>query len=209
MNRTTALTAVALCTAVLVTPAHAAQKPPSKKKPVCFQVTDPTGDGNPNAAGFAPVGPSHDSLDILSGDVATGAQAMVLAIRLKSLAKDTVLAGGSTYRFAWVAGSVKQDVALYVDYDGAQHAAFRPDAAGAGTETLDVSGVTDTSTNTITFTIPRRVNPALKPGTALTGLQINSGFGLNREGSQMSTGADVASSAAKYTDGAPTCLKGA
>jgi hypothetical protein len=209
MNRTTALTAVALCTAVLATPAYAAQKPPPKKKPVCFQVTDASGDGNPNAIGLTPVGPSHDPLDIVSGDVATGAQAMVVAIRLKSLAKDSVLAGGSTYRFAWVAGSVKQDVALYVDYDGAQHAEFRPDVAGAGTEKTVVSGVTDTSTNTITFTIPRRVNPALKPGTALTGLQINSAIAVNREGSQTSTGADVASSAAKYTDGAPTCLKGA
>jgi hypothetical protein len=205
MIRTTALTAVALSVAALATPAVAAPA----KKPVCFQVTDPSGDGNPNLAGFAPAGPSHDSLDILSGDVATGARNMVVAIRVKTLQKDAVLAGGTTYRFAWTLGGLTQDVAFYVEYDGTQYAVFRPDVAGAGTSKLAVQAAGDPSTGTITFFIPRKLNPALKPKSVVTDLVVSTSIAVNQGSNSSSTGADTARSSARYTDGAATCLKGA
>jgi hypothetical protein len=204
MIRTTALTAVALSVAALATPAVAAPA----KKPVCFQVIDPSGDGYPNLAGYAPVGPSHDSLDILSGDIATGARNMVVAIRVKTLQKDAVLAGGTTYRFAWTLGGVAQDVAYYVEYDGTQYAVFRPDTVGAGTSKLAVQAAGDPSTATITFVIPRKLNPALKPKSVITDLAVSTSIAVNQGSNSSSTGADLAKSSVRYTDGSPTCLKG-
>lgn len=197
----------ALAAAGLLASGGVADAATAKPKPVCNQIVDDTGDGNPSVIGLAPAGPSHDALDIVSGDIATGAKNMVIAIRLKSLDKDATLVGGATYRFVWTIGTVNQDVALYVNDDGSQHADFRPDTADSFNR-VPVAVATVPSAATILFTIPRRANKALKPKASISGLATSTAIAFNHGNNNSSTGADTASSPRKYTDGSPTCLKG-
>ncbi|HEU0130635.1 MAG TPA: hypothetical protein VFQ85_06550 [Mycobacteriales bacterium] len=179
----------------------------ARPKPVCNQLVDVTGDGNPNAAGFAPVGPSHDPLDIVSGDIASGPRNLVVAIRLKSLTPDLTLSGGVVYRATWQVGKATQDVALYVLDDGSQRAVFRPDTTDTF-GTVPVAVATVPSASTILFTIPRRADKALTPKASISGIEMTTAIAFNHGTNTTSTGADRGTTPRKYVDGYPTCLKG-
>ena len=200
MNPRFAVAAAVLGVAgVLAVPAVAASKT------VCLQVVDDTGDGNVGAS-------SHDALDIVSADVATGKKNLVAAVRLKSLAADPVLAGGETYTFAFSIGGVAH-LLSYKVYSTGETKATISIGEGIDAVTTLVSAVADPGTATILWTVPRKSVPALKkPGGKLTGLVAHTGFGLNAQlqtgTSEFSSGSDDASTGRSYVDNTPTCLKG-
>jgi hypothetical protein len=203
--------AVVLATAGITSGSAAyALKPPPPS--VCFQVTDDAGDaiagGTNNPAGQ----PYSATLDILSADIATGKKNVVAAIRLKSLDKDTVTTGGSTYVLSWISDGVKRSLAYRTYADGtAPDGVFDADASsGSLSDLIPVIPIVSTATATITFTMPRKLEPSLKKtGVAFTEMQVVASAGLNRQNAFTSTSFDSASSPRKYVDGTATCLKGA
>jgi hypothetical protein len=200
MNPRFAVAAAVLGVAgVLAVPAVAVSKT------VCLQVVDDTGDGTVGAS-------SHDALDIVSADVATGKKNLVAAVRLKSLAADPVLAGGTTYTFVFTIGGVAHQLSYKVYSTGETKATI---TIGSGIDgvTGPASAVVDQGTATILWTVPRKSIPSLKkPGAKLTGLDAKSAFGFNAQlptgTSEFSSGSDDASTGRAYVDNTPTCLKG-
>ncbi len=200
MNPRVAVAAAALGVAgVLAVPAVAASKT------VCLQVVDDTGDGNVGAS-------SHDALDIVSADIATGKKNLVAAVRLKSLAADPVLTGGTTYTFAFAIGGVPHTLTYRTYATGEENASI---TIGTGIDAVSgaADAVVDQGTATLTWTVARKSIPALKkPGAKITGLVAKTGFGLNvtlpTGTSQFSSQADDASTGRSYVDNTPTCLKG-
>jgi hypothetical protein len=201
-------TAVALTASGLTAAADAA---PKKKPvpPVCMQVVDQSGDGKAYGVSDSP------SLDILSGDIATGARNLVVAMRLSSLERDQLQVTGTSYLFTFTVSGVKQSVAYHLYATG--EAIGRYDAAagtGSVTEEVDVPVVADPVTKTITWTVPRKLVAELKkPGAKFSELSLKAWSAVNQktssgEGrSQLGSG-DTAESVKTYTDFAPTCLKG-
>jgi hypothetical protein len=182
----------------------------TKPKPACLQVQDDTGDARVGGS-LVPGTPSSDALDIVSGDIATGKKNLVAAIRLKSLADETLTAGGALYTFTWSSGGVQRSLSYREYADGSpDDAVFDPDtASGVQTDLITVPATRDVASATITFTLPRKLEPGLKKAGAVIGdLQIRANFAFNRQGGYSSSGADLAETARKYTDLAPTCLKG-
>lgn len=194
--------AVAATVAVAGLPAvaDAAKKP----APVCLQVTDPQADAKVGAV-------DAPSLDIVSGDIATGRNNLVVAMRMKTLSMDAFLPGGITYSWSWMVGGVRQQVLYYAYSSGAPVAVFEPVANG---EQISVKDVADTSTSTITWTVPRKIVPTLKKaGAKLSRLSLQTRAATNWKTGFSSRGfvgnaGDQATSTKVYTDLAPTCLKG-
>src|SRR3954447_1432147 len=102
------LSALAVTAALLVAPAL-----PAHAGAVCRQLTDPSGDarllGATNTTGQG----SFPSLDILSADIATGKTNLVAALRVKTLQRDTALAGGTTYYLSWTLNGTVQRLTYY------------------------------------------------------------------------------------------------
>ena len=198
--RTTVL--AALVAVAVATPAGALGS-----KAACLQVTDETGDahlGSPNVP-TSPV--NFESLDVVSADIATGAKNIVVAIRVKTLAAKPETTGGSTYNFYWSSGGSPRGVSYRTWLDGPPDATYMPD--GATTSAVAISAYADPGTNTLYFTVPRKLDPALKKkGTKLSGFTVQTFFAVNRKGGITTSSADRAESARTYVDGAPTCLKG-
>jgi len=198
MNRLAFLAPVALATAVLAAPASAGG--------VCLQITDGTGDGMTLG-----VPASQDSLDIVSGDIATGRKNLVAVLRLKSTSPDPVLAGGVTYTFSFTAGGTTYQL-VYRKYGTGETESEI--VTGTGTSSgQSVDAVGDHTTSIITWVVPRTLVAALKkPGAKLTGIgagtAVSDNFKLPTGTMKGSFGADDAKSAKSYTDMTATCLKG-
>ncbi len=187
--------AVALSVAALAFPASAA--------PLCLQIVDAAGDGAP--ASFAPA--SRNRLDVLSADIATGRKNLVAAMRLKSLAPDPLLAGGSVYLVRFTAEGTRYELAYRTFATGETEALLTAGSAAA----TAVKAVVDAGTSTITWYVPRKAVTALKkPGTTFTALEARTGIGANwyLTGTRVYTSADLAETPRTYTDLTPTCLKG-
>jgi hypothetical protein len=194
--------AVAAATGLLLSgaAASAASKPPAK---VCRQILDDAGDGT-----NVPGGPSNDSLDILSADIATGKKNLVVAVRLKSVARDAALPGGTTHLFRFSAAGTQHDLVYRVFAGGETEATM-----AVGTSEFPVLGVVDVSTATITWTVPRKLVPGLKrAGTKIGSMSVTSSVGNNVKlgggGTRGGFNADHAETGRTYTDGTPTCLRG-
>jgi hypothetical protein len=187
-------------------PAFAATKPLPKS---CSLLSDSPGDATQAA------GPSSDSIDIVGGDLGSGAKNLVVLLRLKSLAKDPLTTPGATYVFTWQAGATKQTATLLQFSDGTRKASFKADAAtGSNVAEVPVGYGVDTATATILWSIPRRVVPQLKTkGVKFTGLAASARPAVNiamPTGSASTTilSGDEASSPRSYVDSTPTCVKG-
>jgi hypothetical protein len=200
MNRRLAVLAAAFAATALAVPADAA-------KVVCLQIQDETGDGTNGVV------PNQDSLDILSGDIATGKKNLVGVLRMKSVNPDQILVGGVTYQLKFASGGTPY-VLSYRTYGMGE-----PDADIAigdsinGGSTFAVDFAVDPNTGTITWTVPRKSIPALKkPGAKFSGLAATSAISNNMKGptgtSRGSTSADSAETAKTYVDGTTTCVKG-
>src|SRR4051812_34693644 len=97
MSRRITAVLVVVLMAAGASSAFAAPKKAKTPAPVCLQLVDDSGDGRPGLLNGTPGVPSDDALDIVSGDIATGPHALVVALRLKSVQRDTLLTGGATY----------------------------------------------------------------------------------------------------------------
>jgi hypothetical protein len=204
MNRRLGLPLVAVL-ALGAAPALAAPK----AAPSCLLVTDDPGDASPGA------GPSSDAVDIISGDLGSGAKNLVVVLRLKSFATDTVTTTGATYVFAWTAGSTPQSVQLLQYSDGTRAASFKPDNSfGSNVPAIPVAFAIDAANATITWSIPRRVVPELKKkGVKFSALDVSARPATNTNlptGSSSITAlnGDAASSPRTYVDSTATCVKG-
>jgi hypothetical protein len=202
-----ALAAVLVATAA---PAAVAAKPKPKKPvpTVCRLVTDAGDDASLTGAD-----PSHAPLDIVSGDIATGARNQIVVLRLKSLATDPALLSGVTYKVTWTAGGLGQSMTLFQYADGAHSATFdaNTETGAAGESTPKV--LVDPATSTITWTITRKTNPALaKPGAKFTGIEASTQSGANVSNGGFtfngSFGGGDTASGKSYTDRTPSCVKG-
>lgn len=178
------------------------------RKPLCLQVVDPSGDGS------ALAGQKSDSVDIVSGDIATGKRNLVAAMRLTSVEPDQYQATGASYIWSWTVGGVTQSVAYHVYADGTTTGRFDADTAGGSlTDEVNVSAVADRATNTITWTVPRKLVAALKgKGAKFSAFTLTVKLGVNHrvsgEGRSQLVESDRAQSGKSYVDGATTCLKG-
>ena len=191
----------ALAAAALALPAQAATS-----GTLCLQITDATGDSSFNGAPLAPA-----SLDILSADIATGAQNLVAVLRLKSLTAEPYQATGTSYSFEFTLGGAAQKLGYAVSATGTSIATYTP--AGLGSD-VPAKATLDTAAATITWTVPRKSVAGLKTkGAKLTGLGVSASPAVFVEsgGSSFSfvgNPADTASTSKSYTDGTKTCVKG-
>ena len=205
MNRRLAILApVALAAAGLAVPANAA----AAAKAVCLQIVDASGDGMTLGAPH-----SLDSLDILSGDIATGKKNLVGALRLKSVTPDPTLRGGLTYTLSFSTGGVAHQFVYRVYGTGEREAELGIGGTGLGATVHAVDVVVDQSTGTVTWVAPRKLVPALKkPGAKFSGLgaatHVSNNLKTPGGTTKSSFGADSAQSGKSYTDMTPTCLKG-
>lgn len=210
MNARTALLAALVAPALTVLPAHAAVK-----KPVaCLQVVDPAGDAKTKD------GANHGAIDIRSADLATGKRNLVVVLRLASLASDPTMTTGAMYKFEWRAGGISSAVVLSTYQDGSYAASFDPNSDSSSlSDTIDATADIDTSSATITWTVPRENVPALKkPGTKFSGFSLIAEIATNLgtsapvnfhfTSSGNSIGYDTATSGKTYVDKSATCLKG-
>lgn len=187
--------------------ASAAPKP----APLCRQVADVPGDAK-----------VHDqvevaSLDILSADVATGRRTLVAAVRLASLERHQLQAGGTTVRFRWTVGGLAQSVSYHLYATGETVGRFDADTTAGNVLTeVDVPFYADPNTATITWTVPRSaVVPLRKAGARFTGLTVETAVAVNHrapvpgvsEGRGALEPTDTARSVRAYADGAATCLR--
>jgi hypothetical protein len=207
MTRRIALALAAAAVAVAGAPALAAPAKPAPK-PVCRLVIDDAGD--------AVVGTENrPSIDIVSADVASGAKNIVGVIRLASLATDPLMSAGATYKLSWQLGTTPQAFSLVRYSDGSAEASFQPDGTfGASSSERSVPAVVDATAGTITWSIPRKSNAALKgAGMKFTNLSATTQASFNIRAASVSTsgsflGGDDASTGKSYVDRSPTCVKG-
>ncbi len=176
-------------------------------KAVCLQVTDETGDAHPGSPNVPTSPVNFDSLDIVSGDIATGPKNIVVAIRVKTLAAKPETTGGSTYNFYWNSGESRRGVSYRTWLDAPPDAIYMPDSSTSNATAI--TAYADSGTNTIYFTVPRKLDPSLKKkGAKLSAFTVQTSFAVNRKGGLATSSADRADSTRTYVDGAPTCLKG-
>jgi uncharacterized protein GlcG (DUF336 family) len=203
--RTTRL-AVSLAVLLSATGLNAAQA--AARKPLCLQVVDPSGDGT------ALAGQKSDAVDIVSGDIATGKRNLVAAMRLSSVEADQFQATGASYIWSWTVGGVAQSVAYHVYADGSATGRFDADTSGGSlTDEQNVTAVADRATNTITWTVPRKLVAALKgKGAKFSAFTLTVKLGVNHrvsgEGRSQIIESDRAQAGKTYVDGTSTCLKG-
>ncbi|HEU0130634.1 MAG TPA: hypothetical protein VFQ85_06545 [Mycobacteriales bacterium] len=196
-----AVTAVVLAGA----PAYAATA-----KPVCNQIVDGAGD-----AVAAPGAPNTASLDILSGDIATGAKNLVVVLRFAGMAADPLTTPGASYGVSWTVGGKPQSVSLTRYQDGSTKAEYQPDGTFGATATpIPIGALVDTTAATITWQVPRRLVPQLKKkGAKFSQLTASARPAVNITGptgtaSGTFLNGDTADSPRSYSDGARTCVKG-
>lgn len=179
-----------------------------KKPPVCMQVVDAAGDGMAWGA------TKSDSVDIVSGDIATGKRNLVAALRLTSVQREPLQTTGVSYIWTWTVGGVKQSVAYHVYATGGTSGRFDADAStNSLSEEINVPVVADVATNTITWTVARKhIAPLKKAGAKFSGFSVRTVSGVNNqvsgEGRSQLATSDTAASGKTYTDLTPTCLKG-
>lgn len=161
----------------------------------CNLLLDPVAD-------TAPLDAPH--LDILSGDIATGATSVAGVLRVRDLgtAATSALAGGR-WDLSFGIDGARYTFGVRTDVFGAVQPSFTRDAGAgprpAGPVTVSLNLVTDT----ITWTAPRSAVvelPAEPDGDTLAGLAARTYFG------PADSTTDVATSTKTYTDGWPSCV---
>lgn len=187
--------------------AHAVTKP--KPKPVCNLITDGSGD----ASLQAPI-PSDDSLDIVSGDLASDAKNVTAVIRLKDLAATSPaeLTGRNYYFLFSVPTAVNP---IYFSYEsdatgetGNFGALVPDDATGVGTYTRSGEATASLvpAKNEIHLSVPVSALSGLgkvKPGAKVTGMTISTTAVLG----VLVADIDTAEAAKSYKAGALSCVK--
>lgn len=186
------LSTLALGLVVTTVPAMAAPKP------ACKLMTDDEGDGRATAAPVV----TSPALDIVSGDVGTGKNNLIVALRLKSTNTngDTwATAAGYKWTINFIVQGTKYSLSRSRRSGVTPTYSDSFSAAGDTVTTWDSSKTTMDGT-TITWTVPKKLVPGLlKPKAVITDLAASTSFYTNN--------ADAAASTAKYPDLYPSCLK--
>jgi len=198
-----AVVASLAATGVASTTALAATKP----KPVCHLVVDPAGDATPQ-----PPIPSDDSLDVVSGDLASNAKKVTAVIRLKDLgATSPTQVSGRNYFFLFSLRNA--DYPVYFSYrEDVTGGAFEwgdlePGAGGVGTYTKmgSAAGVVDVAHSQIRITVPVadvRSLGKIAPGSKVTGMQISTTAVVG----VLVFDVDTAQTAKSYVAGTASCV---
>jgi hypothetical protein len=186
------------------------KRKPAPPKPVCNLITDPAGD-----ASLQPPVPSDDSLDVLSGDLASNAKNVTAVLRLKDLGatSPTQITGRNYYLLFSLP---KADNPVYFSYEDAGPvlgASFswgdlEPGAGGVGTYTKkgDATGTVDTAKNEIRITVPVadvRDLASIAPGVKVTNLHVSTTAVVG----VLVFDVDSAAAAKSYVAGYPSCVK--
>lgn len=182
---------LALSLAAAGAPAFAAAK---AKPPVCGLITDAKGDGHPQPAPAL----KSSALDITGADVATGKRTVVAVLRV--VATDTANDPLARFGMEWsVSFSVKGTTYTFQRRRTAGVAeGYRYTFNGLALEAKDVR---ETKTD-IRWTVARSAVPELKkPRLTLENLAATSRW--------FTFNADAATSAKRYADLTPSCLKAA
>jgi hypothetical protein len=159
--RTRSVLAAAAAFALIVAPAAGAAtkhkpKPKPKPKVYCNLLTDPSGDGTSKTVLLE----KSSGLDVLGGDLATGAKTMVAVLRLGStnFSSDTWAKTGYSWRFG--AQSNLGQTYLFNASLAAGSGVLTNSAAVDGTG-VHVDFAIDKTKNTLTWTIQRKDVPNL------------------------------------------------
>jgi hypothetical protein len=213
--RTVAVIAVAAAVATSV-PAFAGRPP--ARKPVCKLVTDPPGD-----ATFPtdPVPSNDDSLDIVSGDVASSATAVTAVLRLKG---NPPVAPGVTGYFMALRFQPPGPAPIYLGarYDVVGNLAGQPvfewgmfnpqtGSSTAQANTPDVvAGSYNSTTHEMRISVKVKSLAGMKvaPGQKFTNLSAQiKAWGPPYFGQYAALQADAATSTSSYVAGWPSCVK--
>lgn len=193
-----------------------------KVKPVCNLVTDAPGD----AFFFAGSGPTTDSLDVLSADVATNKHNITAVVRVKKLAATdpTFSPTGLQWNFTFTAEGQDFTFTALTDPTGkpTYEASYSDKTTGQGNLYAGdtVTGVFDVAKSQITMTAPIDVLAAqadFKVGSKLTGLDAAAGriIAIPEATGKLGGGSlltlnpasnDDATSTKEYVVGAPSCV---
>lgn len=173
------------------------------RKPVCYLVTDDSGDGQSHSLGFM----HSDALDIRSGDIATGKKNVYFVLRLTT----TKLDGDtwSRFNYKWAIQFDFQNITYLVSRtettDTVSGKVTYTNTFNAGSSSTELSDKAVTVTPTsIQWVVPR---------TSITGLnkKPNQKLGNFQAGTWVAGGnADSANSGRTpktYTDQWPSCVK--
>ena len=210
--------ALAAVAAAVLSTAGAATAAPSAA--ACNLVHDPAGDGWLGGYHYVPSQPSHDTLDILSADVATTDKYLVAVIRLKTFPSATDVASlGAAYSFFWTSGKVTNRLTYSLDSTTGPYAEHDSNIWGDG-PTYPAQVRTDPSAGTITMWVPRRtVGGPMPRGGKLTDLEARSSAGLSYGGDgstvpaqlgpagHVAVAGDQAFGSRAYVDGTRSCVR--
>ena len=183
--------------AVVGSPAFAAA-------PSCRLLTDTRDDGHLVAV----VGPNRPDVDIVSGDVATGRTELVGVLRVGSFDIGDMPNTGTRYHLSWQLDGVLQYFSMTTYADGERQVEFDPDwsdQSSAGQSTPKV--VVDRKAGTITWTLPRKANPRLRPGARFRFFEGMAESGVNYDGATLTHGGDEAASEGTYVDRGRSCVR--
>lgn len=209
--------AVVLAAGVWAGPfAHAATPRPS-----CDLVTDPSGDVMLSAPGV-----DNGDYDIRSADVATDARRVTAVIRLSSLApEDAMSPAARDYEFDFTANGHSFGLMASLLTGGASFEAVvyavSPAGGRTGTDLGAISGVVDTTRHEVRMTAPLSLFApyASFKQTYLEQLTVGSARAVGQNGTTTPDGrvtvgpqstamvVDDASSSARYTPGARSCVR--
>jgi hypothetical protein len=202
----------ALCLALvasLATAGAAAAVTKPKPKPVCNLITDGPGD----ASLQAPI-PSDDSLDVVSGDLASDAKNVTAVIRVKDLGATSPAAlTGRNYYFLFSVPTAVNPIYFSYESDatgetGNFGALVPDDTTGVGSYTRSGAAVATLvpEKNEIHITVPvSAVNGLGKitPGTKVSGMNISTTDVVG----VIVFDADTAEASKSYVAGALSCVK--
>jgi hypothetical protein len=180
-------TFAATAVAVVALPGTAGASHP---RPVCNLIVDPIGD-------------AEDAVDVVSGDVASGATTVVGALRLRTLTpNDPTTLTGTRWDLAFTAGAARYTFSLRRDALGAITSTFtRRPVFGAVTT---IAAPYTLLGSTVRWTVARTDVPDLPAAPAYDPL---SDLVATTYATPLDLTADVAFATQPYLDGWPSCLK--
>jgi hypothetical protein len=193
-RRRAVLAAAALFGSVLA--AGAATAAP-KAAPVCNLVTDDKGDGSVIAT------PNSKALDVVSADIATGAERVTAVIRVDGITSDPATTLGVEYKINFTVGGMSQflryqnSTGLGETYDYGDQSGANAGSTSKGT----ADGAIDAAKGTVTISAPKSDFAGLKGGVA-TAIVARS---YASAGAVFET-ADTATGTRPYKDLTPSCL---
>jgi hypothetical protein len=196
------LLAAALAGAALVTPAHAARRPPPKpQKPFCRLVVDPEGDAK-GLYGPATNPEGDTGLDVIGADFANNAGKATVVFRLPGANNNDPLSpAGRYFALTYSVGGRKTTLAAVITPRGNVWGAGDPSTVG----------VVDTKVGEIRMTVPLAEAglAGVAPGTAVTGFSVvtKRWAGAGTTGQPVDEPVDSAAGTATYKAAGASCVK--